>query len=235
MNSNASGCLAAIFGIKAKPLKQQAVDKYPIPSLPAEQFPMSTDFPHFASRGNLLTNAEANFFHVLHNMTRDSLIVFPHVALRDLISVVDGSEYFTYYNKIKQKQVDFVLCDPKTLRPIFAIELDDSSHQRPDRITRDEFVDKVFSVSKIPLVRVPVSYSYSTETLGKLFKDAIEQSVHNKNEAPIQGNTVENPPFCPRHGVRMILRTAQKTGEKFWGCPNYPTCREVIKLQTKFN
>jgi hypothetical protein len=43
----------------------------------------------------------------------------------------------------------------------------------------------------------------------------------------------ERPPFCPKCGVPMVLRTAQRgqqAGEKFYGCPNYPRCREIRNL-----
>jgi len=191
----------------------------------------SPEKPHYASKGILLTNAEASFYHMLRGMTKDYLVIFPHVALRDLITVIDQSEYYTYYNKIDRKQVDFVLCDPKTLKPIFVIELDDSSHKRAERNERDTFVEDVLAGAKISLVRVPVKHSYDPDELGKLFKGAVEQYVTNKDESPDLLFTIDNPPFCPSHGIRMILRTARQSGEKFWGCPNYPNCREIIKVE----
>ncbi len=238
MPSKNPGCLALIFGVN--PLKRRretyTLDRKPETStvetekisLTAEK-PSAT--PRYASKGILLTNAEVPFFHVLRNMTKDFLVIMPHVALRDLVSVVvDQSEYFTYYNKIDRKQVDFVLCDPKTLKPVFVIELDDSSHKRPDRIERDTFVEKVLEEARIPLVRVPVTGNYDTEKLGVLFKDAVKSYMKQKNEEPNHQYTIDNPPLCPKHGVRMVLRTSRQTAEKFWGCPNYPQCHEIIKV-----
>jgi hypothetical protein len=37
-------------------------------------------------------------------------------------------------------------------------------------------------------------------------------------------------PFCPQCGVRMVVRTAKQgryAGEQFYGCPNFPRCRET--------
>lgn len=195
---------------------------------PSEKFP-------YSSRGILLTNAEASFFHFLRGMTKDFLVIFPHIALRDLITVIDQSEYYTHYNKIDRKQVDFVLCDPKTLKPVFVIELDDSSHNRPDRKERDAFVENILESVKIPLVRVAVRHSYDSKELGLLFKGAVEKYVEHKKEPPNHQFTIDNPPFCSKHGIRMILRTARQRGEKFWGCPNYPHCREIIKLKISPN
>jgi hypothetical protein len=56
------------------------------------------------------------------------------------------------------------------MNPLFAIELDDSSHNQPDRIERDAFVDDVFAVADLPLLHIPVRGSYNTSELGVLIK-----------------------------------------------------------------
>lgn len=30
---------------------------------------------------------------------------------------------------------------------------------------------------------------------------------------------------CPRCGARMISRKNRDTGQRFWGCSNYPACK----------
>lgn len=238
MDSQKPGCLAFIFGKRPRKLRQTKSTFEPVQIAPMVETEVTVsspkdikEFPRYASRGILLTNTEVPFFHVLRKMAKDHLVIFPHVALRDLVSVVvDQSEYFAYYNKIDRKQVDFVLCEPETLKPVFAIELDDASHKRIDRQERDSFVETVLEEAKIPLVRIPVRSNYDLDELGKLFKQAVEQYVVHKNEKPTNRYTIENPPLCPRHGVRMVLRTTRRSGERFWGCPIYPQCREIIKL-----
>ena len=63
-------------------------------------------------------------------------------------------DYMAYFNKIKAKHTDFVLCDPDTLEILCGVELDDPSHDRPERIERDEFVDHVYEAAGIPLIHV---------------------------------------------------------------------------------
>jgi hypothetical protein len=48
-----------------------------------------------------------------------------------------------------QKHIDFLLCDPATLRVVLALEVDDRSHARPKRQLRDLIV----GVSLRPNVR----------------------------------------------------------------------------------
>jgi hypothetical protein len=38
-------------------------------------------------------------------------------------------------------------------------------------------------------------------------------------------------PLCPKCQVPMVIRTARRgpyTGQQFYGCPNYPECREIV-------
>jgi hypothetical protein len=40
----------------------------------------------------------------------------------------------------------------------------------------------------------------------------------------------KQPPVCPKCNRAMVLRVAKKgvfRGKKFYGCPNYPYCREI--------
>jgi hypothetical protein len=238
MSSKNPGCLAAIFGIRPRAVTQKStaqIRQTPVSIVntnePPVAKPESQSHAIYASKGILLTNAEASFFRVLQGMMKDHLVIFPHVALRDLVTVIDQTNYYTYYNRIDRKQVDFVLCDPKSLKPVFVIELDDKSHRHPDRVKRDIFVEDVLANAKIPLVRIPVRQSYDTQELGRLFKSAIDKYILHRTEVPSQLQTIDNPPFCPTHNVRMILRTAHRTGEKFWGCPSYPDCRKIFKLR----
>lgn len=69
--------------------------------------------------------------------------VFAKVRLLDLLTPTKNSpNYRSNFNKIKAKHVDFVLCDEKLVAR-YIIELDDSSHERPDRKKRDQFVDQI--------------------------------------------------------------------------------------------
>lgn len=37
-------------------------------------------------------------------------------------------------------------------------------------------------------------------------------------------------PYCPRCGNKMILKTDQYSNNKFWGCSNFPKCKQIIKI-----
>lgn len=181
-----------------------------------------------------ITSAELNFFFNLKSVVGDSAQIFSKVKLSDLFYAKAGDfgKNRSYNNRIDRKHVDFLLCDPKTLKPILGIELDDKSHQRADRQERDDFVNHVFQAAKLPLMHVSVQRSYSqSELKSKLSAYLTGEQVINKQPETIQ----ESSPRCPKCGSEMVLRTAKRgdnQGGKFWGCSKYPECRGIINIET---
>jgi very-short-patch-repair endonuclease len=110
-------------------------------------------------------------------MSGDSLIVCPKVSLNDIFYVSHPEKNYAYRNRIDRKHVDFLLLKAATLEPILAVELDDSSHKQPERVKRDELVDRVFSAAGLPLVRIPVRRSYDTRELAETFKKVMSSST----------------------------------------------------------
>jgi hypothetical protein len=216
-----SGILLNLFGIKPATSEIKIKIK--------EQLP-------YQLKDNFLSPAESSFYHVLKKMTGDHLEIFPQVPLASILFVTNKEDYYTYYNKIDRKRIDYLICEPKTLRPVFVIELDDSSHRQANRAERDNFVESVLAQTNLPLVRVPVRQAYNTEELGILFKNALQRKEAKdsaQEKIRREAQTTNKPPFCPKCGIPMVLRIARRgnqSGEKFWGCQNYPDCRQVIKI-----
>ncbi len=122
----------------------------------------------YRRRETLLTKAETRFYFALQNCVGDEWTIFAMVRIADVLSV-DAAQNpgRGWFNRISNKHVDFVLCDPDSLRVVAAIELDDASHERQDRIERDEFVNAAFRSADLPLIRVPVQAKYETSDLRK--------------------------------------------------------------------
>ncbi|UCE93519.1 MAG: DUF2726 domain-containing protein [Flavobacteriaceae bacterium] len=102
------------------------------------------------------------FYKTLKKVINEDLIILSMVRLADIFSIEKGKGYQASLNRINSRHVDFLLCHNSTLRPVAAIELDDKSHQRSDRIKRDEFVNQLFTNAGLPLLRYP-SKSYYTQ------------------------------------------------------------------------
>ncbi|MFZ2832236.1 MAG: DUF2726 domain-containing protein [Minisyncoccia bacterium] len=94
----------------------------------------------------LLTRAEREFFSILEKAVGGQYYIFPQLALDKIVMLEGkGSLKGGYRNKIDQKSVDFALFSKQDVSPVLVIELDDYTHQRPDRQTRDGFVDRVLN------------------------------------------------------------------------------------------
>lgn len=196
------------------------------------------EFPYLV-RDDFLSPAEQSFYMVLKNAVSDWALVCPKVALGDLFYVKsnDASKYRGYTNKIDRKHVDFLLCDPKTVRPLLGIELDDKSHRRPDRQMRDTFVENVFATAKLPLARLDVQNAYNPAELNILLRQKLQLGTAPLSMPAMPSIEIKSQvasPCCPKCNSEMVVRVAKtgsNRGERFWGCPNYPRCRGVLKFE----
>ncbi len=113
------------------------------------------DYPY--QKVLLLTKNEWSFYKSLKPITdKYRLHILSKVRMADIVQVKKGlsnKQFNSAFGKIKSKHVDFVLADPRNLRILMAIELDDSSHDNIDRQQRDYFEDKVFEVVGLPFLR----------------------------------------------------------------------------------
>ena len=132
------------------------------------------DFPY---RKNVyfMSQAERDFFHVLQRVVPERFYIFSQVSLNNLLLVDRGrKDYMHHFNRIRQKSVDFVLVDKSSMTTTLAIELDDRSHNYPDRIRRDEMVNEAFRAAGLPLLRITNQRTYDERTVQR----TIEENVH---------------------------------------------------------
>lgn len=136
------------------------------------------NLPYF-KRNYLLSKAESSFFRILEQATENKYYIFPQIRISNLLYVrTKGRSYYRFLNKIKYKSVDFVLTDKDYLNPLLAIELDDSTHNRNDRMERDDFVEHAFYDADFPLLRIEYSLTYDIPKL----KARIEELIAGKKD-----------------------------------------------------
>ena len=194
----------------------------------------------FHLRDDFLSPAELSFFQVLRTVTGQQVVACAKVSLGDLFFAQTGDprKNRAVANRIDRKHVDFLLCESATMRPMLGIELDDRSHERPERKARDELVDGVFAAAGLPLLRVPVRHAYAPAELVSLIQPFFGAPA--PAATPVSA-TVAAPPatatnehLCPKCGAAMALRTSKSganAGGQFWGCTNYPKCRTTLPVQ----
>jgi hypothetical protein len=209
---------------------------------PIQEFENSQPQLPYRTRDDFLTHAEISFFHVLSSVVGPDHYVFPKVRLSDVLFVAQPDKNLALFNQINQKHLDFLVCSRKGMRPILGVELDDSSHRREDRRTRDEFVDHAFAAAGLRLARVTAQHQYDprllvaelgiTDLVPAAQNGGPEKSSAGKPEGPSEGGSAL-PPSCPKCGLSMVQRVATNgahKGEPFWGCVNFPRCRKILPI-----
>ena len=211
----------------------------------------------FESCGELFSAAERSFYGVLRQALDGSFVVFGKVRLGDVVQParkLGRSQGQTALNKINRKHLDFVICRADDLALLAAVELDDSSHRRRDRMERDVFVDNALKSAGIPVVRFAVKRGYdlaevktqlatylslssppvqTAPQLPPVAQPVVPESNQNIQEpAPL---VTEAPMICPTCQAGMVKRQAMKgphTGKWFWACSAFPRCRKVIVIRS---
>lgn len=126
-----------------------------LPSLNNKRKILKNNVYEYIAKEMPMTKTEAEFFIKLNKVVDERYFVFPQLHLSSILKPNANSKDYIYsFRHINSKSVDYVLCDRETLKPVYAIELDDYTHAKPDRIKRDKEVERIFSEADLPLVRL---------------------------------------------------------------------------------
>ena len=124
----------------------------------------------------LLSAGETKFFDALSKVIDSGMYICPKVRIADLVEVDipdTESNFWSMFNKISKKHVDFVICNKIKFAPLLVIELDGGSHKETTQIERDEFVDNVFKDAEIPILHIKNTGYYEY----KLLREQIKQRI----------------------------------------------------------
>lgn len=182
-------------------------------------------------RENFMSSTELALFRVLQAMVGRHYVICPKVALNDIFYIVRPNENVHFFNKIFRKHVDFLLCEPVTLKPAIAVELVKPVAKTETRET-DQFMQDLFLSAGLPLIHVASSERYSERDLTELFQLAITKV---KETGPLRATAkTDSVPMCPVCGRMMVLRihrNGEHAGKKYYGCMDNPHCPGVVELR----
>jgi len=222
------GCIGYILGLISKLLGRKPVSPTALP---------------YKIRDDFLSPAELSYYKVLGSVIGPKAAICTKVRLADILFVSRPNENISYFNRISQRHVDFLLCDSVNMRPILVIELDDLSHSRSSRKEKDSILGEALHAAGLPILRVTARRKYSREEviapLRQFFsgsgssEDVRSSETDTEAQATPQISLEKSPPICPKCNVPMVLRVASKgehKGSSFYGCQNFPNCRQVIPV-----
>src|SRR5215216_1436589 len=181
-------------------------------------------------REQFLSTTELALFRVLQRMVGRHYLICPKVALNDIFYIVRPNENVHFFNKFFRKHVDFLLCEPTTLKPAIGIELVKPVTKNETR-EADKFMEDLFLSAGLPLIHVPSSEHYSENDLAELLQLAV---MKVKETAPLRATAkTDSVPMCPVCGKMMVLRISRNgsgAGKKYYGCIDSPRCPGIVAI-----
>lgn len=182
-------------------------------------------------REPFLSNTESALFRALTEMMANRYVISPKVALSDVFYIVRPNENVHFFNKIFRKHVDFLLCDLKTMKPAFGVEIVKPIAKNGIR-EADKFMEELFTDAGIPLVHIPSAETYDPSDVIALFQIAVTKI--GKTTPLHLANLNDGVPNCPVCGKMMVLRihrNGAKPNKTYYGCIDSPRCAGVVAIE----
>ncbi|QWQ32579.1 DUF2726 domain-containing protein [Candidatus Minimicrobia naudis] len=121
-----------------------------------------------------MTPSELSFYKTLHEAINGCVII-PQAHLSMFLDhEIKEQSWKAAFARINGKSVDFLICT-NDMKPLIAIELDDSTHNQPDRKTRDDFVNSIMANTNMPLLRFKAG-EWNSEIIKHRITQALSQN-----------------------------------------------------------
>ena len=132
----------------------------------------------YAKKACAMTQHELIFYKTLLEAISGCVII-PQAHLSMFLDhKVYGQNWSRAFSRINGKSVDFLICT-NNMKPLIAIELDDNTHDRPDRQKRDIFVNSIISNTDMPLLRFKGD-EWNSEIIKREVARALKESTLEK-------------------------------------------------------
>jgi hypothetical protein len=112
-----------------------------------------------------MSPAESSFLNALQQAVDPSWTIAAKIRAANLFGDVPTPDPKTSHASVCDTLIDFVIYNPSGSRILCAIELDENSRSRPDRVKRDSFLTDLFKSKQVPLLRIPISWTYYPQGL----------------------------------------------------------------------
>lgn len=126
---------------------------------------------NFHTCASIVTEHEKKLYTVLseHIDTHyhNQYIICPKVRVVDIVNMPKDLFNYATWQRVKSRHIDFLVCTKEDLKPVLAIELQDSTHNTKKGIYRDTLINTVFQSAWLPLLPL---WTTSSSAVGKLLE-----------------------------------------------------------------
>ena len=128
------------------------------PPLPPQMDIHAGETAQYGRKGSILSRNEEKLYRSLLRAVTTDYQVMAKVRLWDILWLVnEPPDRKQHLSRLSCRHVDFLLCEPLTLQPLLAVELDDRSHLNPYAQENDRYKNELFAAAGLPLLRLPHS------------------------------------------------------------------------------
>jgi hypothetical protein len=136
-----------------------------LPYRSKRELPIQTRVYSYRPKRVLTSSEQTLFYRLIEALP--SHVVIAQVQMRGFLAVMErGVHWRLALNGILQKSVDFLICN-KDFSVFAAVELQDRTHDRPDRRKSDEFKRSALAAAGLRLVEFHVSDMPSVDDIRK--------------------------------------------------------------------
>lgn len=104
----------------------------------------------------LMSEYEKYFYEILSKNFAQDYIIMPQVNLASIIEKI--KDFPKQYQNELYRNIDFGIFDKTTMKPLLLIEINDKTHNQPDRIKRDLKVKEICNQANIKLITFYTKY-----------------------------------------------------------------------------
>ncbi len=121
--------------------------------------------PRYRFQRFLCSAGEWRFYRVLDDALGERFDVMFQVRVAAILRPRRRGQWESHGRRVSQKAFDFVLVEKGTSLVRCAVELDDRTHEQPERRRRDRFLEAACRRAGLPLFRMKVARDYDPEAL----------------------------------------------------------------------
>ena len=136
--------------------------------------------PRYEVNRYLCSDSEWRFRAALEQAVGEHFDIMFQVRVASILRPRSAARWITHGRRISQKSFDFVLLRKGTSRVVAAIELDDRSHELPERKLRDRFLEQACQRARFPLIRFRVAREYDPEQVREELLEKTQINVRRR-------------------------------------------------------
>lgn len=133
----------------------------------------SRSVPRYHFKRYLCSAGEWRFLKVLEEAVGDEFDILFQVRVAAILRPARGADWERDGRRVSQKAFDFVLVTKGTSHVRAAVELDDRTHELPERVARDRFLESACERAGLPLARFKVTRRYRVEVVRAALTEAL--------------------------------------------------------------